>query len=94
MQEDHWQVRGHSKLQSEFKFDLSNLSQEKKKKKSPTSRCSSFPPLTQHQDHLAAQTVVDMEGLLAVIIFLAIPGVRADHRPGNDFRHSSGGEAS
>ena len=46
-------------------------------------------PLTQHQDHLATQTVVDVEGLLAVVILLPIPGVGADYRPGHYFRHSS-----
>lgn len=35
--------------------------------------------LTQHQDHLAAQTVVDVEGLLAVVIFLSVPGVGANY---------------
>lgn len=46
--------------------------------------------LTQNQDHLAAQTVVDMERLLAVVIFLAVPGVGANHRPRHHFRHVSG----
>lgn len=45
--------------------------------------------LTQHEDHLAAQTVVDVEGLLAIIIFLPVPGVGADYRPGHYLRHSS-----
>lgn len=54
----------------------------------PSARASS-PLLTQHQNHLAAQTVVDMEGLLAVVIFLPVPGVGADNRSGHNFRHSS-----
>lgn len=46
-------------------------------------------PLTQHQDHLATQTVVDVEGLLTVVVLLPIPGVRADYRAGHYFRHGS-----
>lgn len=45
--------------------------------------------LTQHQHHLATQTVVDVQGLLAVVILLPIPGVGAHYRPRHYFRHPS-----
>ena len=40
---------------------------------------ASSPLRTQHEHHLAAQTVVDVEGLLAVVIFLPVPSVGANN---------------
>ena len=41
----------------------------------------------EHQDHLAAEAVVDVERLLAVVVFFPVSGVRAHDAPRNHFRH-------
>ncbi|PWA15460.1 hypothetical protein CCH79_00020719, partial [Gambusia affinis] len=41
----------------------------------------------QNQNHLAAEAVVDVERLLAVVVLLPVPSVGAHHAPGDHFRH-------
>lgn len=48
-------------------------------------------PLTQHQHHLPAQTVVDVQRFLAVIVFLAVASVGANDGARYHLRHGDGG---
>lgn len=60
---------------------------------SPPAPCPR-PPLTQHEHHLPAQAVVDVQRFLAVVVLLAVAGVGAHHGARHHLRHGAGGGAA